>query len=137
MYSWNEFKKNPGSAGSVVQLGTGNPKPGVKVQLISPTKTVVGTATTDTDGVWNISYKHTGKAANYTVKLPDMGLQQTITLKANGFRHRKLRQPSVNSAGRADGRDNAYLPFVPTARLPAASISPPPFRRRIWSHPSQ
>jgi hypothetical protein len=23
VYSWNEFKKNPGSAGGVVQLGTG------------------------------------------------------------------------------------------------------------------
>jgi hypothetical protein len=85
VYSWNEFKKNPGSAGSVVQLGTGNPKPGVKVQLISPTKTVVGTVTTDPDGVWQILYKHTGKAANYTVKLPDLGRQQTVTLKANGF----------------------------------------------------
>jgi hypothetical protein len=30
-------------------------------------------------------YKHTGKAATYTVKLPAFGVQQSITVKANGF----------------------------------------------------
>jgi uncharacterized protein YfaS (alpha-2-macroglobulin family) len=83
--SWNEFKKNPGSAGSITQNGTASPKSGVKVQLIGPNKAVVGTAISDSDGVWVITYKHTGKEASYTVKLPDFGLKQIISLKANGF----------------------------------------------------
>ena len=83
--STNIFKKNPGSAGNLSQFDTAKPKAGVGVQLISPTNTVVGTATSDENGVWQIVYKHTGKAANYTVKLLGLGRQQTITLKANGF----------------------------------------------------
>ena len=82
--SWNEFKKNPGSAGNLLQNGTGNPKPNVKVHLLLNGK-IVGTAITDSDGVWQISYKHTGKAQDYVLRLPDFNLQQTITLKANGF----------------------------------------------------
>lgn len=32
-----------------------------------------------------LSYKHTGKAAVYKVRLPDFAMEQSITLKANGF----------------------------------------------------
>ena len=28
---------------------------------------------------------YTGKAASFTVKLPDLGKSQTVTLKSNGF----------------------------------------------------
>jgi len=31
------------------------------------------------------AYKHIGKAATFTVKLPDYKLQQSVTLKANSF----------------------------------------------------
>jgi hypothetical protein len=32
-----------------------------------------------------LNYKHTGKAADYTVKVPAHGLQKKVTLKANGY----------------------------------------------------
>jgi len=32
-----------------------------------------------------LNYKHIGKAATHTVKLPDYRLQKSVTLKANGF----------------------------------------------------
>jgi len=83
--SRNNFKKNPGSAGNLSQIGTEKPVAGIRVDLISPTNTVVGTATSDDNGIWQIAYKHTGKEAVYTVNLPALGRKQTITLKANGF----------------------------------------------------
>jgi hypothetical protein len=81
----NVFKKNPGVNGLTLQLLTTDPKPGVKVQLIGPTGKIVGTTTTDEDGFYQIVYKHSGKAANYTVKLPDYKIQKTIQLKAGGY----------------------------------------------------
>jgi hypothetical protein len=83
--STNEFKRNPGTAGQVLQASTGNPLAGVLVELVGPTGRVVGRATTDADGVYIISYKHTGKTATYTVRLPNYGLSQKVALKANGF----------------------------------------------------
>ena len=68
-----------------MRVNTGNPKAGVKVQLISGTKTVVGTATSDADGVWQILYKHTGKAATYSVKHEGTGMTKSVELKANGW----------------------------------------------------
>jgi hypothetical protein len=83
--SFNEFKKNPGSAGTATQKDTGNPKAGVRVELRNPTGTVVQNSVTDSDGFFMMNYKHTGKAAVYKVKLPDFAVEQSITLKANGF----------------------------------------------------
>jgi len=68
-----------------LQTGTGNPKMGIKVQLYGPTGKLISTAYTDADGFYPIVYKHTGKAAQYKVKLPDYGLEKSVTLKANGY----------------------------------------------------
>ena len=43
------------------------------------------TATTDQDGFYQLKYKHTGKAATFTVAIPQYSRQQSVTLKANGY----------------------------------------------------
>ena len=59
--------------------------PGIAVQLIRD-GTVVKSGTTDNDGFFTLVYKHTGKAAQYTVKLgAPYNLSKTVTLKANGW----------------------------------------------------
>jgi len=30
-------------------------------------------------------YKHTGRAATYTIRLPAYGIQKTVTVRANGW----------------------------------------------------
>ena len=83
--SCNKFKKNPGVSGNVNAALDGNPVPNVRVQLLSPTGTVIATTTSDRDGFYVFSYKAKGKAATYTVKLPDKGLTKAVTLKAGGY----------------------------------------------------
>jgi hypothetical protein len=83
--SFNEFKKNPGVNGMALQKDTGNPKANVNVELWGPTGTFIMGTNTDQDGVYILNYKHTGKAATYAVKVPAYGLQQNVTLKANGY----------------------------------------------------
>ena len=83
--SCNKFRKNRGVNGNTIAGATSNPVASVRVQFFGPTGTLIATTTTDRDGFYTITYKHTGKAANFTVKLPDYGTQKTVTLKANGF----------------------------------------------------
>jgi hypothetical protein len=83
--SINQFKKNPGVNGLTLQTATGNPKSGVKVELWSPANKLLLSYTTDVDGFYMLNYKHTGKAADYAVKLPAFGLTKKVTLKANGY----------------------------------------------------
>jgi hypothetical protein len=83
--SYNEFKKNPGTAGMTTQKDTGNPKASVRTELWNPAGTLVQSALTDSDGFYMLTYKHTGKAAVYKVKVPEFKLEQSVTLKANGF----------------------------------------------------
>jgi hypothetical protein len=83
--SCNKFKKNPGVNGNTLAAVTGSPVPSVRVQLFGPTGALVMTTTSDLDGFYMFTYKHKGKTANYTVKLPDLGKQKTVTLKANGY----------------------------------------------------
>jgi hypothetical protein len=85
VFSNNAFKKNPGVAGLTLQSDSANPKGNIYVQLLNSSGSVVGTTTTDADGFYQIFYKHTGKAANYTVNLPDLKVKQVVQLKANGF----------------------------------------------------
>jgi len=85
VFSNNAFKKNPGVAGLTLQTGSANPKANIFVQLLNSSGGVVGTATTDADGFYQIFYKHTGKATNFTVILPSLKIKQTVQLKANGF----------------------------------------------------
>jgi len=83
--SCNTFKKNPGVNGNTLKLSTGSPVSNVRVQLLRANGQLVLSTTTDADGFYMFNYKHTGKQANYTVKLPDLGKQKTVTLKANGY----------------------------------------------------
>jgi hypothetical protein len=55
------------------------------VEIWGPAGTKLKTVYTDADGWYMWLYKHTGKAATYTVKLPYPGQQQSVTLKSNQF----------------------------------------------------
>lgn len=89
--NWNEFKKNPGVGGfsRLVDIN-GNPIAGATVTL-KKGSTVLGTVLTDEDGWYQIVYKHTGKAADFTItisKVPGKSgytLTKTVTLKANAY----------------------------------------------------
>jgi hypothetical protein len=83
--SCNKFKRNPGVNGNTLAALDGDPVANVRVQLIGPTGIVVASTTSDSDGFYMFSYKHKGKVATYTVKLPDKGKTKTVTLKANGY----------------------------------------------------
>jgi hypothetical protein len=61
------------------------PLAGVRVQVFGPSGNLVGTVFTDEDGVYLLVYKHTGKAAYYTIKLPDYGKQVKVQVKSNGW----------------------------------------------------
>lgn len=79
----NVFKHDPGIGGLVLD-SDGNPIANAKVQIYQG-KTLLGTVYTDDDGWYMFSYKYTGKPTTFTVKVPILGAQQTVTLKANGF----------------------------------------------------
>jgi len=85
----NKFKHDPGFAGSVTDV-FGNGLPGIVLKVYGPTGTLVGTAVTDSDGFWGLYWKHTGKAALYTIVAcdpEDAYYCKTVgvTVKANGF----------------------------------------------------
>jgi hypothetical protein len=80
----NVFKKNPGFGGVVLDT-LGGPIPYTLVQIWGPGGNLIGTAITDSDGYWYFYYKHKGKEATYTVKLPAFGKEQQVTLKSNKF----------------------------------------------------
>jgi hypothetical protein len=82
--NFNVFKKDPGIGGLVLRAGSGDPVQNVAVDIYQGTKKV-GTATTDEDGWYMWVYKYTGKAVEFTVKLPAYNLTQSITLKSNGY----------------------------------------------------
>jgi hypothetical protein len=83
--SYNEFKKNPGIGGLVNQANTLTPFANAKADIYQGTKKVA-TVYTDQDGWYMWTYKYTGKAATFTVKLPNNGnASQSATLKSNGY----------------------------------------------------
>ena len=83
--SYNEFKKNPGIGGLVNQANTLTPFANTKADIYQGTKKVA-TVYTDQDGWYMWSYKYTGKATEFTVKLPNNGnASQSATLKSNGY----------------------------------------------------
>lgn len=53
----------------------------------------MSTLYTDEDGWYMWSYKYTGKATTFTVKVPAYGLSKSDTLKANGFLAMDLTTP--------------------------------------------
>jgi hypothetical protein len=81
--SENVFKKDPGIGGLVTQGE--NPVVGVTVNIYDSSNNLLGTAVTDSDGWYIWTYKYTGKAATFIVKLAGTSLSQTVTLKSNGF----------------------------------------------------
>ena len=83
--SENVFKRDPGFGGLVLQSGTNEPAPDVMVKIYDSKNTLLMTVYTDEDGWYMWQYKYTGKAATFTVRLPDYGLAKTVTLKSNGF----------------------------------------------------
>jgi hypothetical protein len=95
--SENNFKKNPGVAGQVVDGGTSG-LAGVTVRLYSPKGVLIGAVVTDVDGYYFFSYKHTGKAAYYKVERTDTGEYQMVLLKANGLVYVNFTPPSVTLA---------------------------------------
>jgi hypothetical protein len=82
--NFNVFKKDPGIGGLVLRAGSGDPVHNVNVEIYQGTKKA-GTATTDEDGWYMWVYKYTGKAVEFTVKLPAYSLTQSVTLKSNGY----------------------------------------------------
>lgn len=83
--SCNKFNKNPGIVGNMTAAADSDPVPGVRVQLIGPRGTIVGSTTSDANGFYMFSYKHKGKVADYTIKLPDLGREKTVTLRPGGW----------------------------------------------------
>jgi hypothetical protein len=83
--SFNEIKKFAGFLGFVTNKVTGDPEDNVKVVVYNPKNAVLTTLYTDQDGYYMFPYKHTAKAATYTLKLPAYNKSQAITVKANGF----------------------------------------------------
>jgi hypothetical protein len=90
----NEFKKNPGTGGIIMRQQTLDPVAGIRVRLLSPSNTVVGSAVTDKDGWYMIPYKHTGKLALYRLQVDVNGngiwndsgdLFLNVSLKANAY----------------------------------------------------
>jgi hypothetical protein len=83
--SFNEFKKFAGFLGFVTNKLTGDPVPGVQIKIYDPKNALLTTQYTDADGYYLYPYKHTAKAATYTVKAPAYNKSNSITVKANGF----------------------------------------------------
>jgi hypothetical protein len=99
--SFNVFKKNPGIGSLALRTLSGDAVPATTVEYWMGTKKM-GSQSTDEDG-WSMwTYKYTGKATTFTVKLPAYGLSQNVTMKSNGY-------VSVNFAV-ADGA----VPTTPT-----------------------
>jgi len=84
----NVFKRNPGFAGIIRDSGSEDPIQGAKVEIYKPDGSKLATLYTDEDGFYYYSYKHTGKAAQYTITASATNYQSqtiTLTVKANQF----------------------------------------------------
>jgi len=78
----NAFKHDPGFAGQVTYEANGNGVPNVMVEVYNPKGALIGTVYTDDDGFYSFYWKHTGKAATYTVELPVYVLSQPVLVKS-------------------------------------------------------
>jgi len=84
----NVFKRNPGFAGIIRDSGSEDPIQGAKVEIYKPDGSKLATLYTYEDGFYYYSYKHTGKAAQYTITASATNYQSqtiTLTVKANQF----------------------------------------------------
>ena len=80
----NVFKCDPGFVGLITD-SEGNPIEGVKVQIYGPDGKLLATVYTDKDGWYFYNYKYTGKAATFTIKLPEYNKTATVTIKSNSL----------------------------------------------------
>lgn len=80
----NVFKRDPGFVGLITD-SEGNPIAGVKVQIYGPDGKLLATVYTDKDGWYFYNYKYTGKAATFTIKLPEYDKTATVTIKSNSL----------------------------------------------------
>jgi uncharacterized repeat protein (TIGR02543 family) len=80
----NVFKCDPGFVGLITD-SEGNPIEGVKVQIYGPDGKLLATVYTDKDGWYFYNYKYTGKAASFTIKLPEYNKTATVTIKSNSL----------------------------------------------------
>ena len=90
--SANAFKNNPGVAGLPLRQAYSEPVEGCDVMLVkSSGQLLVGTAVTDEDGFFQITYRHLGPPTIYAVTLTEPGggdpTSVDVTLKGNGFAH--------------------------------------------------
>lgn len=83
--SYNEIKKFAGFLGFVSDLSEEAPVPNTKVEIYDPKGVKLTTLYTDEDGYYMFLYKHTAKAATYTIKLPNYGRTVSVLVKSNGF----------------------------------------------------
>jgi hypothetical protein len=89
--NYNSFKRIRGVAGLAQYKATLDPVCGAAVTLSNARGVPVGSAVTDEDGFYLISYKHTGRAATFYVSIAHppptayYAETQAIQLKANGF----------------------------------------------------
>jgi hypothetical protein len=83
--SENNFKKAPGIAGLVLRNANGDPVAGTAVQVVDGGGRLLSLVSTDDDGWYFYPYKYTGKATNFTIRLPAFGLSQVVTMKSNAF----------------------------------------------------
>jgi hypothetical protein len=79
----NTFKRIYGVFGQVISSSNGAAWQNVPVTLKNASGAVIATSITDKDGFYGLNYKHTGKAARFTVVLGNVS--QVVTLKANGW----------------------------------------------------
>lgn len=82
----NVFKKVAGALGLIKGAVSGDPLPGLTVELWSGNGSKkLSSGITDEDGYYMCVYKHTGKATTFLVKVPSLGLSEQVTMKASGF----------------------------------------------------
>lgn len=84
----NVFKRNPGVGGLARSKATGAPIGGATVKLVNASGVRLLSVVTDEDGYYQLAYKHTGKAATYSVSIvTPSGYKQTktVTLGANKY----------------------------------------------------
>jgi hypothetical protein len=79
----NEFKRVNGVAGLLLGAG-GEPVAGATIQVWQGSK-LWKTVYSDADGWYMALFKYTGKATTFTVQVINLGVQQSFTLKSNGF----------------------------------------------------
>jgi len=79
----NEFKKLRGAVGFAFNSFE-NPLQGTTVEFYKKGE-LIGTIETDENGFYYIDYKHKGKPSDFTIKLPEYGLEYTEEMKANKF----------------------------------------------------